>query len=239
MSAVGIRHFHVVQPNTVYSYVLLAPHYTTSFSLVFPQSNVPVPIPLLFIAPYFSQYSYMWSHSHTSYPIPPPQLVMSTKFAYNPTIAVLTPGCSTYCNVQQTRMLLLQGVFKNLAWNGEEWALYVLLLQGVFKNLAWNGEEWVLYVRNFSLAVEEWELYFNILSLTADGWALYFKNLGITVEEWALHVKNLSHTAEEWELHFKNLNLTSEEEKLCFILLMRKLTYHLSLHISLEKLARF
>ena len=50
---------------------------------------------------------------------------MSAKFSYNPTIAVLTPVCSTRSSIHQTRMLLFRGVFKNLSFTAEEWALYV------------------------------------------------------------------------------------------------------------------
>ena len=163
MSAIGISHFHVIRRNTVYSNMCLASiTNTTSFSFAFPQSKVPVPIPLLLIAPYFSKY--MWSHSHTSYSIPPPQLVMNAKFSYKPTIAVITPACSIYSSIHQTRMLLLQAGFKKLSLTAEEWALYV---------------------RNFSLTAEEWVLCFKKLNITSGEWALYVKNLNLTAEEWA------------------------------------------------------
>ena len=68
---------------------------------------------------------------------------------------------------------------------------------------------------------------------------MYFKNLKLTSEEWALYFKNLNLTAEEWTLYVKNLIHTAEEGILCFILLMKALTYHLSLQLSLGKLARF
>jgi hypothetical protein len=123
--------------------------------------------------------------------------------SYNPTIAVLTPECFTYSSIHQTWMLLLRGVFKNLSFTAEGWALY-------FKNLDLTAEEWALYFKNLDLTAEEWALYFNNLSLSVEGWALYFKHLSLTAEEWALYVRNFSLTVEDWGLCFNNLSLTAE-----------------------------